>query len=806
MTGQDDLPPDDDPPVKEPRRVDVRLLVPALTAWCVVAAVLGWSAGRLLLLAAVCGAGGAVPLALRRLRELDRTWPALTGLTLLVTSLAILAASAHTATRTAGPIPQLARERAVVRLEGTVATDPKVVRHPQQQFVEEAGSRRAPLVLVRLRVDTVVARGERSGPRTPVLVFADESWADLSWHQHVRAVGRLDVAEPGDDVVAVLNPRGPPVVVGDAGPAERAAEHVRAGLRDAVSGLPADARGLLPGLVIGDTSWTPPDLTDAMLATGLSHLVAVSGSNVAVIVTAAMLLCRGVGPFYVPRRWRPVVAGLALAGFIVLARPEPSVLRAGVMGAIGLLGLSASRRRAGVPALAGAVIVLLCVDPWLARSYGFALSTLATLGLLLFARSWGDAIGRRLPKRISSWGDALAIPIAAQVMCGPVVVLLQGSVTVIGIVANLAAAPLVAPATVLGVTVALVALVAQPVAMVLGWVAAVPTLGIAWVGRTCAAVPWGQLPWPDGGAGALLLAAVSLAVVLTGRWWVVQLHRRPLAVGCAAVLLVALLWPTPRLAWPPPGWRFVACDVGQGDGLVLATPHGHAVVVDAGTEPAVMDACLDRLHVGVVDAVVLTHFHADHAGGLPGVLDGREVGVVYVSPVADPPQMAEAVHTWAAAAHVPVRPLRTGATLAWGPVRARVLWPTRRIDEGSVPNNASVVLAVDTHGLRLLLTGDIEREAAGQVRQELAGDPAYRQFDVLKVAHHGSSNQDSALVALTGADLAVISVGEDNDYGHPAPATLRMLRHDGMRVVRTDQSGDVAVLGRHGDVEVATAR
>ncbi len=190
--------------------------------------------------------------------------------------------------------------------------------------------------------------------------------------------------------------------------------------------------------MIGDTSRTPTDLTDAMLATGMTHLSAVSGSNVAIVLAVAL----GAGGLLgLRRRARPLFALLLLAGFIVLARPEPSVIRAGAMGAIGLLGLSQSRRAAGIPVLSAAVLALLVIDPWLARSYGFALSTLATLGLLLFVRDWGAAIGARLPRRIRSWGPALAIPIAAQAMCAPVVVLLQGSVSTVGVLANLLAAP-----------------------------------------------------------------------------------------------------------------------------------------------------------------------------------------------------------------------------------------------------------------------------------------------------------------------------------------------------------------------------
>ena len=217
-------------------------------------------------------------------------------------------------------------QRAMATIEAVIMTDPGVVM--------TKGVRPTELVIVKVSVRTVVGRGQRSESSTPVMVFGDTSWAHVRWRERVRISGRFDVADPGDDVVAIFNPSGPPTSVGEPGLIADVAEHVRSGLRDAVSGLPSDARGLLPGLVIGDTSRTPQSLTDAMLKTGMTHLSAVSGSNVAVVLVAAMALCRVIG---VRRRWRPPVALLLLAGFVILARPEPSVLRAAVMGSSGSL-------------------------------------------------------------------------------------------------------------------------------------------------------------------------------------------------------------------------------------------------------------------------------------------------------------------------------------------------------------------------------------------------------------------------------------------------------------------------------------
>ncbi|HEY8618737.1 MAG TPA: ComEC/Rec2 family competence protein [Dermatophilaceae bacterium] len=775
--------------------IDARLLVPALLAWISVATMLALRP-IVLMLSAVAFAGLGAVLMHRRWRR--RSWVTSAAITLLGSALCLVATAAHATVREAGLVPGLAAQRASATVEAVILSDPRVVR--------TKGVRPTELVIVKVSVRTVVGRGQRSESSTPVMVFGDKTWARVRWRETVRVSGRFDVADPGDDVVAIFNPSGAPTSVGEPGLIADVAEHVRSGLRDAVSGLPVDARGLLPGLVIGDTSRTPQSLTDAMLKTGMTHLSAVSGSNVAVVLAAAMGLCQVIG---VRRRWRPPVALLLLAGFVILARPEPSVLRAAVMGVIGLLGLSASRRRMGIPALSGAVLVLLCIDPWLSRSFGFALSTLATLGLLLFARPWGQWFARFLPVRLQGLGVPIAIPVAAQAMCGPVVVLLQGSVTLIGVVANLLAAPLVAPATVLGVSVALVALISHPLAVLLGWLGALPTLGIAWVARACADVPMGTLPWPDGAPGAILLALLSIGLLFMGPRLMATIRGRPYLVGALALLALAAAWPTGGLVWPSPNWRLVACDVGQGDGLVLASGPGHAVVVDVGPDSAAIDGCLTRLHVEVVDAIVLTHFHADHVEGLRGVLHGRTVRQILTSPVPEPAFQLREVQGWVAAAGIPMQPLYPGDQLRWGQVQAAVLWPVRVIREGSVPNNASLVLSVDVGGLRVLMLGDVETPAAHQVLLALRRDPVFRgggEYDVLKVAHHGSRLQDPTLLTEVAAPVALISVGVDNTYGHPAPGTLNLLQAAGSQVFRTDQRGDIAVSRSADGIVLVSAR
>lgn len=723
----------------------------------------------------------------------------------------LLCAGGQLAVREAGLLPRLVEDGATVRVEAVVRADPRSVR-------SETG--RVPAreqLAVRVRVEHVAGRGMSGPSRSPVLVLGSTAWAGLTPGTRVEAVGRLVATDPGDDVVALLVSTRPPVRLAEAPTWQRGAERLRAGLREAAEPLPADAGGLLPGLVVGDTSRLPPRLEEDMRAVGLTHLTAVSGANVAIVCGTVLVLSAAAGA---RRRLRLVLAAVALAGFVVLARPEPSVLRAAVMGAIGLVGLAASRRGRGMPLLCVSVVVLTAVDPWLSRSFGFALSVLATAALLLLARPVADVLSRVVPRLVA---HAVAVPLAAQAVCGPVVVLLSPQVPLLAVPANLLVAPAIAPATVLGVAAAALAPLSMPAAEAAAWVAGVATGWIARVATAAAGVPGAVVAWPGGRGGALLLAGVTAGLLLAGAH-VVRAGpgaRRVLAaaagVALAGVLVLAGAAASRWLrsaAWPPPGWRVVACDVGQGDALVLSTGADSAVVVDVGPDAAAVDRCLRTLAVRRVDLLVLTHFHADHVAGLEGVLADRPVSRALVSPLAAPSGQANRAREALAAAGVPTTAVTRGVRGDAGPVRWQVLWPAESTDggsseepEGSAANDASVVLLMESAGLRVLAAGDVEPPAQVGLRRALSAPPNdLVPVDVLKVAHHGSAAQDAALHRLLAPRVALIGAGTRNDYGHPAPATLEMLAATGALVLRTDVGGHLAVGMTEGRLWAATER
>jgi len=679
-----------------------------------------------------------------------------------------------------------ASQRAVVDVLLDVRSDPSVHAGP---FGD--------VVVVPARTVRVLVRGVTVTERVRVVVLGDPEGEPVGWEHvalgsRVRVTGRLLPSDESGSA-ALLDALGPPAVVRSPPAAFRVADGVRASVRRSAAPGPGEAAHLVPALVTGDDQALSDEVEDDFRTTGLTHLTAVSGTNLTLVLGFLLVVARWGG---VRARGLLVVGVLGVVGFVLLARPEPSVLRAAVMGTVALLGMQSAGRAAGTRALGVAVLALLLVDPALATSAGFALSVLATGGILLVGPRLRDALAGWLPR---PWAEAVAVPLAAQVACTPLVAGLSGQVSLVAVLANLVVAPVVGPATVLGLLGGLVGLAVPPAGAVLGWAAGWCAWWIVLVAEQGSRLPTAAVGWPTGLAGLSVLTFLCLVVL--GRVDRLLRHRGP-ALGAAVLLVAVIVLPTSpwdRLTgWPPQGWVLVMCDVGQGDGLVLEAGAGAALVVDVGPDPILIDRCLRRLRVESVPAVVLTHFHADHVDGLPGVLRGRSVGEVVTSPLRVPEPGAVAVERWSAAAGVPVRAPASGEVGEAGPLRWQVAGSLRTVSDS--PNDASLVLVMESHGLRILLSGDIEPAAQAMLDPGILGP-----VDVLKVPHHGSRYQDPDLLSGLGARVALVSAGEDNDYGHPAPDTLRLLESAGMLVRRTDEDGDIAVVvDDRGDLRVVT--
>lgn len=809
------------------QRADFRLVPSALAGWTAawVGARIAPSASGLTALGLLTSA--VLLLALRRggRRRSLRAAAVAFALPILAAAVVLAAAGARMSSATAGPVGQAIAGGATVVAELEVTGEPKALARPDVH----TGSDR---VAVAATIRAAASNGLLFEAAAPVLVLGDRAWLALQVGERVRAAGTLREAEPGDSVVATFSTGAPPVKTaagsllrpgsgGGAG-SSPGPQAVRERFRAAAGWLWPEAAGLVPGMVVGDRSAIPAGLDAAMKATGLTHLTAVSGTNCSLILGGVLLLCRSVR---LPRRVAAAAAAAALLGFVWVVGPDASVLRAAVMGAIGLAAVLPGRPGKPGAALCAAVVLLLAADPWLATGYAFVLSVLATAGLVLFGGRCATWLRRWLPGWLAR---AVAVPLAAQLFCGPVLVLLQPQLTVYAVPANVLAAPLVGVVTIAGTASLVVLPLLPPAAGVLTGVAGVAAQAVGGIALVFAALPGAALPWPEGAGGVVLMAALSVAgfcllAAASHRSAAVSAVRRAggraaraaprwlrrraglqAAAKCAA-LFVATALVAAALAAIPVGagwlkdqrrWTIVACDVGQGDGLVVRTAAHSALVIDAGPDPVPMRRCLDDLAVTTVDIFVITHFHADHYGGTAGVLAGRKVRAALASAAGGP--VPKTVDDQLRGAGVPLERASEGRSGTTGSVDWRVLWPVAPLPPPAAvppnPNDSSIVLNVEAAGsdgsrLSALMTGDIEEDAAARLlaRGRLAA------VDVLKVAHHGARNGGSDIIRSSRAALALVSVGAGNDYGHPAPATLEALTRFRAQVARTDQQGRIYV-------------
>ncbi|GGC72148.1 DNA internalization-related competence protein ComEC/Rec2 [Hoyosella rhizosphaerae] len=667
-----------------------------------------------------------------------------------------------------------------VTVVADVRTDPQLLRN--QHFGQPRHVLRAHIVSVTQTDHTVTASGAIT------VIATGEHWADLLPGQRISFTATTREPRRKDFTVATLFTTGTPDTVRVPQRAQRIAGHVRSSFKEVVHRtLPASTAAILPGIVIGDRAEMSEDTRSAFVTTSLTHLTVVSGTHVTIVCAAVLLSTRFITG---SRRLSVLLTAIALVWFVIICRPEPSVLRAAAMGTVTLIALLSGRRRHALPALCAAVIVLLVVRPQLAVDLGFALSVTATAGLVLATPPLTNALTRRgVPDGLAA---IIAVSTAAHFATAPIIAGVLGQFSVVAVLANLVVAPVVTAVIILGYLGLVLAPLSATLAAVPIWLAGHPTSWILATAQWCAALPNASIEVPRGIPGAVLMVIVTLAasaLIWAKRWRLLVL---------VVAVSVAAGWAVARVAFSatiPTGWVVAACDVGQGDMFVHATGPQSAIVIDVGPAPDLADSCLRTLGINTVDLVIITHFHADHVAGLSGVFTGRNVGAVAIGPGQDPQSGFDDVVATAQKTGVPIMEIRLGDEVDLPATTLRILGPNPDLAPYLSPNDQSVVVSATTRveeneSMTLLFCGDIEFEAQQWL---LDHAPEALTADIMTVPHHGAATTLPQFLHAVAPEIAIISAGRDNTYGHPHTEVLDALESMNAHVARTDVHGLITV-------------
>ena len=611
---------------------------------------------------------------------------------------------------------------------------------------------------------------------------------DAGFEEAGRNARDAFLLKPKGDITIVSEPLGQLAFFND----------LRANYVALLSGVTPDSKVLVAGLAMGEIADLSEELEEQMRSVSLTHLVAVSGANCAIVVGMVYLICVRLR---LGRAGRTVVSLASLIGYVMLVGPDPSVLRAAVMTASVIVMVALGRRTWALNALAIAAIILLIADPWLAVEYGFGLSVLATSGILLLAPAMTQKLSAKMPMPLAL---GLSVTMSAQLLCLPLLLQLQPGLPTYSVIANLLAGPMVAPVTVLGI----LAVVLTPVVPLLvgpiTWLASLGTYLIEIVAIFFAELPIVYFPWVTGFSATVLSA---LLILMVSAWLRSNLPRlRQASVAGLVVVAVATL-SVPAASeilpggWPLENWEVVACDVGQGDALVIKS-LGRVAVIDVGKDEELIDICLSELGVRAIDLLVLTHFDFDHVGGLAGALGGRSVSHAIVSGFPDDRPATKSSFDQFEEIGTQVIIAEPSISGSLGEFGWRVLAPTKTASEAQDSNDASVTMVFRSSRLDLVLLGDLGAEGQDRVSKSVMQVIGSSKNPLLlKVSHHGSNDQSASFHQQLKPDLALISVGSENGYGHPGKQALQILDSVGAQVLRTDLLGAIAIASSSGELQ-----
>jgi competence protein ComEC len=580
-------------------------------------------------------------------------------------------------------------------------------------------------------------------------------------------------------------------IVGYRGGLPGLADRLRRAIASALaSGSSGERRAVLLGIVLGEDEGLSPELRDRFRASGLYHLLAVSGQNVALVAGGVLLAAWLLG---IPRLIGEVFALLAIGGYVLAVGMQPSVVRAGVAGALASLAWICARERDRWWFLLLGALVLLAWSPYNLFDPGFQLSFAAVAAIFLLVAPLSRRLeGYPLPR----WAaGAVAVSVACGAATAPILLFQFGAVPAYSVLSNAIAAPAVAPLLELALVAAAVHPVLPEVAALLSWVDGWLAAYLVLCARAVAALPFARLS----SEAALGVVATGAGVVAAA--WLLRIRVRLALAGACTAALVLVAWTSAPTAPPAPpgGLRITFLDVGQGDGTLVQAPQG-AVLVDEGPPEAHVADQLDRLGVRSLSLLVLTHPQRDHVGGAADVIAGTDVTAILDPRLSSSVPEERAAMAAARRRHVPVVVARPGLEYGIGRLRVHVLWPDGPGLASEDPNDHAVVLLFSYGDTDALLAADAESNVLLPLR--------LAPVEILKVSHHGSDDEGlPELLERLRPRVAVISVGKGNTYGHPTPATLAALTEaPGLAVYRTDLDGAVTIESDGHRVSVAADR
>jgi len=562
--------------------------------------------------------------------------------------------------------------------------------------------------------------------------------------------------------------------------------------------LPPDCAGLLNGIVLGDISTIDDEIEESFRSTGLTHILAASGMNIALVLGALWPLLRLL-------RLRPRLQFGILVAFSALytmvSGMSPSITRAFVMAIIALIAWLFGRGKDGLTSLSAAVLVILIINPFTLYDIGFQLSFVATASLIMFASRF-ERIMSELPKALRT---GLSVTIAAQLGVLPIMVYYFGQVSAISPIANLVVIPLTGPALVLGMVALPLAALSKFAGALLFFVVKIILEAMIHLASTLSKIPGASLSL---GSPSLITVLISYPIIAALALYFERINLK-LRLWHASLLLIGLvtasIWWQVAISAPPTGLEIDFLDVGQGDSALITAPDGTRLLIDGGPDPGTLRKKLEQRGIKKIDAVLISHSHADHAGGLKKLADALTIGsIIYPRSMKDS-RASSALLTGLEVKGARDLPVDVGDVLhLCNSLEIDTLYTelaedttgdlTGELTDSSASgdgNEESAVVMIKYGKFKALFTGD----AGEDIEKRLVDEDSDIDADVLKVGHHGSAASSTRdFLRHASPAVSVISVGEGNKYGHPSRSAIRRLAAGGSKIYRTDRNGDVTII------------